>query len=185
MSDGVTVSVTVSVAFAAAPSPAMTTDATYVPTANDAEITASCRFAGAAVPVGKVVVSHPVGDTGLYVMLNTRRLVSGKTPEFVTEMIVFAGSRPTTAEMFAAIGPKAITAGGAAATLNDAEVAAASEPLVNVNVRVPAVPCTLSGANVATPATAAMLTVPPSVPPPEAIAAVTVVVEVVRLPCAS
>ena len=71
--------------------------------------------------------------------------------------------------------------------VNDDEVTAVNEVGVNVNVNAPAVPVSLKFVNVATPATAATVVVPESVPPvPDPIEATTLTVELVTvLPLAS
>ena len=66
--------------------------------------------------------------------------------------------------------------------VNDDDVIAVSEVGVNVNVNGPAVPVSRKLVNVATPATAATVVVPDSVPPvPVAIVATTLTVELVTV----
>src|ERR1700733_3582200 len=75
---------------------------------------------------------------------------------------------------------------GGAVIVNGAETIEPSPGDANANVRGPASPNTVSPVNVATPATAVTVVVPPSEPPPVAMATVTDALDdVIRFPAAS
>ena len=114
-----------------APEPEITTVAEYVPTASDVPDAVRRSVAGAFVPEGNVAVSQPDDAAGLYVMLWTARLVSGKTPPFVIWTSRNAELWPATTRSDGVFAESAITAGGASATSKRALATGVTFALVN------------------------------------------------------
>jgi hypothetical protein len=181
-----TVSVTLTLAGEfEAPGATTCTVARYVPTSNAVDRAPMVSDAGALGESSDALI-QPDGPAASYTTL-TVMPVSGALLPFVTRTrVVAAGFDPFCAFSVTAVLSRAMTGVGGGAIVNVPDVREVRPGLENVSVRSPAVPETESPTNVATPPTAATVLVPTSVPPPDAIDAVTEAVDVVtRLPAAS
>src|ERR1043166_323911 len=142
-------------------------------------------LAGAVVAL-KLAVSHPVASPAPKVTGSRLMLVSGATPPFVTLTVTAAGFVPLPPAKVTAVWSSVIVGVGGGVIVNGADVADARPVDAKPSVRSPAEPAIDRVLNATPPAAAVTVDEPPSVPPPEAMDAVTDAVDVVTtLPAAS